>query len=55
MPEKNTKNNNMGKITIALSLDGEKMLRKRAERNMRSISKEVEFLVVQAEKKEGSP
>jgi hypothetical protein len=41
----------MGKITIALSKEIEAKLRKRAERNLRSISKEVEFLVREAELK----
>jgi len=41
--------NNMGKITISLSRDAEDKLRKRAEKNLRSISKEVEYLVVNAE------
>lgn len=44
-------NDNMGKITISLSKEGEKKLRERAERNMRSISKEVEYLITQAERK----
>ena len=43
---------NMGKITISLSKRGEEALRKRAERNLRSISKEVEHLVLQAEEQE---
>ena len=42
-------NENMGKITISLSNAAEKKLRKRAERNLRSISKEVEFLLLEAE------
>jgi len=42
-------NENMGKITISLSNDAEKKLRKRAERNLRSISKEVEFMLLEAE------
>ena len=40
----------MGKITISLSNNAEKLLRERAERNLRSISKEVEFLVLEAER-----
>ena len=42
-------NGNMGKITISLSNDAEKKLRNRAERNLRSISKEVEFILLEAE------
>ena len=41
--------NNIGKITISLSKQGDRLLRKRAERNLRSISKEVEYLVLKAE------
>jgi hypothetical protein len=44
--------NNMGKITISLSKEAENQLRKRAERNLRSISKEVEMLIRNAENKE---
>ena len=40
----------MGKITISLSNDAEKLLRERAKRNMRSISKEVEHVVTCVEK-----
>lgn len=49
-----TKNsvNSLGKITISLSNDAEEKLRKRAERNLRSISKEVEFILLEAEKRE---
>jgi len=43
---------NMGKITIKLSNDAEKQLRDRAERNKRSISKEVEFIVETLEKQD---
>jgi len=42
--------NSMGKITISLSNDAEKKLRGRAKRNLRSISKEIEYLVLEAEK-----
>lgn len=35
----------MGKITISLSKEDEKKLRDRAERNFRSISKEVSYLL----------
>ena len=45
-------NENMGKITISLSNDADKKLRNRAERNLRSISKEVEFLLLEAENKD---
>lgn len=41
--------NNMGKITISLSRDAEDKLRKRAEKNLRSISKEVEYLVINSD------
>ena len=41
---------NMGKITIKLSNEAEDLLRKRAERNKRSISKEVEHIVETIEK-----
>jgi len=43
-------NENMGKITISLSKEAEKLLRDRADRNMRSISKEVEYLITYIEK-----
>lgn len=45
-------NENMGKITIGLSNEAEKLLRKRAERNLRSISKEVEHIITTLEKHE---
>lgn len=45
-------NETMGKITISLSNDAEKKLRKRAVRNLRSISKEVEFLLLEAEERD---
>ena len=45
-------NENMGKITISLSKKGEELLRKRAKRNLRSISKEVEHMVITLENKE---
>lgn len=35
----------MGKITISLSDEGEQMLRELAKRNVRSISKQVEYYV----------
>lgn len=44
--------NNMGKITVSFSNDAEKKLRARAIRNLRSISKELEFLVLAAEKQD---
>jgi len=47
-----SENKSMGKITISLSNDSEAKLRKRAERNLRSISKEVEMLVREAEDNE---
>jgi hypothetical protein len=43
---------NMGKITISLSNDAEKKLRARAIRNLRSISKEIEYLLLDAEKQD---
>ena len=43
---------NMGKITIKLSNDAEKLLRDRADRNKRSISKEVELIIETLEKQE---
>jgi len=45
-------NENMGKITISLSKEGEQLLRKRSERNLRSISKEVEYMILTLEKQE---
>ena len=45
-------NESMGKITISLSKEGEKKLRGRAERNLRSISKEVEHMVLILEEKD---
>ena len=39
----------MGKITISLSNEAERKLRKRAEKNMRSISKEVEYWIQNAD------
>jgi len=44
-------NGNMGKITIALSKEAEDLIRKRANRNLRSISKEIEYLILTAEGK----
>jgi len=38
-------NETMGKITISLSKEDEKLLRGRAEKNFRSISKEVSYLL----------
>lgn len=38
-------NENMGKITVSLSKDDEKLLRDRAKRNYRSISKEISYLL----------
>lgn len=40
----------MGKITISLSNDAEKMLRERSQRNHRSISKEIEHLIILLER-----
>ena len=48
----NNKNGNLGKITISLSNKAEDLLRKRAEKNLRSISKEIEFLILKAEQQE---
>lgn len=45
-------NETMGKITISLSKEAEEKLRKRAERNLRSISKEVEFMLLEAENRD---
>lgn len=36
---------NMGKITISLSKEDEKKLRDRAEKNYRSISKEISYIL----------
>jgi len=36
----------VGKITISLSDESEKLLRDRAKRNMRSISKEVQYILI---------
>jgi len=38
-------NESMGKITISLSKEDEKLLRERAERNYRSISKEISYIL----------
>jgi len=40
----------MGKITIKISDESHRMLKDRAIRNLRSLSKEVEFLIREAEK-----
>lgn len=40
----------MGKITISLSDDDEKKLRDRAIRNYRSVSKEISYLLNNADK-----
>ena len=42
----NTTNNIMGKITISLSNETEQKLRKLSKENFRSISKELEYLVI---------
>ena len=44
--------NNMGKITLSLSKEADKKLRERAEKNFRSISKEVEAMLQLLEEKE---
>lgn len=44
-------NENMAKITLSLSNEAEKKLRERAKRNLRSISKEVEYLVLYSDNK----
>lgn len=44
--------NNMGKITISLSNEAEKKLRNRAKNNLRSISKEVESMLLKLEEVE---
>ena len=46
------RNEKMGKITISLSKEGEERLRARAQRNLRSISKEVEFMLYLQEEKD---
>ena len=40
---------NMGKITILLSNEADKKIRERAKKNLRSISKEVEWLILNYE------
>jgi phosphopantetheinyl transferase (holo-ACP synthase) len=42
----------MGKITILLSKEADKKIRDRAKKNLRSISKEVEYLILNAENKD---
>ena len=42
---------NMGKITILLSNEADKKLRERAKKNLRSISKEVEYIILNLEDK----
>jgi len=42
-------NENMGKITILLSREADKKIRDRAKKNLRSISKEVEFIIMNLE------
>jgi hypothetical protein len=39
-------NETMGKITILLSNEADKILRERAKKNLRSISKEVEYILL---------
>jgi len=41
--------NNVGKITISLSNEAEKALRERAKKNLRSISKEIEHMLLRLE------
>jgi len=36
----------MGKITLLLSTDVDKILRERAKKNLRSVSKEVEYILI---------
>ena len=42
---------NMGKITILLSNEADKKLRNRAKKNLRSISKEVEYIILNLDEK----
>jgi len=42
-------NETMGKITISLNKEDEQKLRDRAEKNYRSISKEISYLLNKAE------
>jgi|GEM_PF-3730591 len=44
-------NENMGKITILLSKEADKKIRNRAKKNLRSISKEVEYLILNVGRK----
>jgi len=46
------KDEDMGKITILLSNEVDKKLRERAKKNLRSISKEVEFIIMNLEDKD---
>jgi len=41
----------MGKITILLSSEADKKIRERAKKNYRSISKEIEYLIMNSEKR----
>jgi len=43
------KDENMGKITILLSNEADKKIRSRAKKNLRSISKEVEHIILNLE------
>ncbi|MFW6120269.1 MAG: Arc family DNA-binding protein [Petrotogales bacterium] len=40
-------NENMGKITLLLSKEVDDKLRERAKKNLRSISKEVEYILLE--------
>jgi len=43
---KDMKDENMGKITILLSNEADKKIRERAKKNLRSVSKEVEYMII---------
>jgi len=45
-------NENMGKITILLSNEADKIIRDRAKKNLRSISKEIEWIILNFEGKD---
>ena len=45
------KDENMGKITILLSKEADEKIRERAKKNLRSISKEVEYIILNSEDK----
>ena len=42
----------MGKITLLLSNDVDKKLRERAKKNLRSVSKEVEYILLETFEKD---